>query len=58
MTWGCVVHIVPLDDLRDHDENIDCWCCPRVEEEGAGLMVIHNAMDGREKYETGEQRLH
>lgn len=51
------LHIVPEDDLREHDASSTCWCCPAEDCETLGLW-IHNALDGRERYETGELRLH
>lgn len=49
-----IYHVVPIDDLREHSTDIDkpCWCKPREDD---GVMV-HNSMDGREKYETGERK--
>lgn len=45
------VHVVPVKDLREHEteRGADCWCEPRVEfEEGStGLLIIHEALDGR-----------
>lgn len=55
--WQCIIHVVPVDDLRDHAETVDCWCCPTVEIAGAGCMVVHNSMDGREDFETGARKL-
>jgi len=43
-------HVMPVADLRDHEARPDCWCRP-VDDEG---VFVHNAMDFREKYETGE----
>ena len=49
------VHVYPLNDLRDHvTEGSSCWCHPVLDDEDDELIVIHNAMDHREKYETGE----
>ncbi len=49
------IHVVPIDDLREHIEDNDrCWCRPRVEDDG--MVIVHNSMDGREKYETGERK--
>lgn len=46
------VHVLPINDLRDHDENgAGCWCRPRVEDG----VIIHNSMDGRELIERGER---
>jgi hypothetical protein len=46
-------HVIPRDDLRDHEDSADCWCKPQEDDETPGLF-IHNSLDGREKYETGE----
>jgi len=44
------VHVVPLNDYREHIADRNCWCCPLVEDDG---VVIHHAMDCREQYEQG-----
>jgi len=47
MTW----HVYPIDDLREHVVDLaegECWCKPAVDEHG---IVIHNALDQRERYE-------
>lgn len=46
------VHILPLNDLRQHEESSDCWCEPKID----GDIIVHNALDEREKYETGERK--
>lgn len=52
-----VWHIVPVDDLMDHEtDGLDCWCNPDYDEwEG---LITHNALDGREAYETGQRKPH
>ena len=52
------VHVLPIDDLRKHDEKgCNCWCNPRTEqEENARVVIIHNSMDGREILESIELR--
>lgn len=47
------LHVVPVRDLREHEETRWCWCAPRLERpEPAGLViVIHNSADGRELVE-------
>lgn len=53
MTW----HIIPVNDLREHDtEGGTCWCCPEYDEDDD--LYIHNSLDEREKYETGERKYH
>ena len=44
-------HVVPMDDLRDHDAE-NCWCFPAVEDD----VIVHNSADGRESFETGARR--
>lgn len=48
------VHVLPLEDLRLHDERRQCWCRPRVDVIGiGGAVVVHHALDGREYFEPG-----
>lgn len=53
-----IQHVYPLGDMREHitEGQRACWCRPHVELVGAGYLVTHNAMDGREKFETGERK--
>jgi len=44
-------HIIPVDDLREHSRT-NCWCAP---EDDDGL-IVHNSLDRRELYETGERK--
>lgn len=46
------VHVLPINDLKDHIERSDCWCRPQ-EDEG---VIIHNSMDRREEYEHGRKK--
>ena len=46
------VHVVPLEDLREHVLR-NCWCSPTIDEDS---IVIHNALDEREKFERGERK--
>lgn len=49
-------HVLPLADWREHQEARDCWCCPGfVDDDAGGVIVVHNAMDGRETYEQGRK---
>ncbi len=49
-------HVYPLDDLREHElyTHTGCWCRPVMDEDG---VIVHNSMDGREKFETGERKM-
>lgn len=44
------IHCLPIGDLREHEEKETCWCRPTVDDG----IVIHNALDQRERWETGE----
>lgn len=47
-------HVVPLEDLREHDLTPTCWCHPEQHDDES--IVVHMSMDGREAYETGERK--
>lgn len=48
------IHITPMDDYRPHDYTSKCWCRP-VEDAEEPDMWMHNSLDGREAFETGER---
>jgi len=48
-------HVIPINDLREHVPSPDCWCRPPPDDEHD--VFTHHAMDRREDYETGQQRL-
>lgn len=54
--YESVMHIVPVDDVKEHLLARDgrCWCNPRVE--WNGLVYVHNSADGREDYEEGRRK--
>jgi hypothetical protein len=45
------MHILPIGDLREHDETRDCWCRPKLQCVERTIIVIHNSADGRELIE-------
>ena len=47
------MHIIPLEDLRPHEPCAECWCVPTEDDEEPDIW-LHHALDGRERYETGE----
>lgn len=47
------IHIIPLNDFKEHIQSKDCWCHPKALEHD-DKVIVHNAMDQREKYERGE----
>ncbi len=44
------VHVYPLEDLIPHLWSKNCPCEPKRDEQEPSMMV-HNALDGRERYE-------
>lgn len=54
-------HVVPIGDLKPHSLLPHCWCNP-VENLDDDIMQIagrhfeHNAMDGREAFETYQRK--
>lgn len=50
------IHVMPVDDLKPHLSARGCWCRP-VEDSSTVLgehdVLIHNAMDCRERHEAG-----
>jgi hypothetical protein len=52
-----VVHVVPINDLREHsiDARFPCECLPEEQfVEGGGVVIVHNSWDGREITERAE----
>ena len=45
------IHILPVNDLKQHEESTTCECLPSVEFENGEMLVIHNSFDGRENKE-------
>lgn len=45
------VHVIPNNDLREHEPTSECFCQPTEEEPG---LWVHHSLDRRELYETGE----
>jgi len=45
------IHVLPMKDLREHDETRTCWCHPKVERVEGGVVVTHHSADGRELVE-------
>lgn len=64
MTWitvsaesqagNTVTHVVPLNDIYEHQLQAECWCSPHLDEEF--FVATHNSADHREDYETGERK--
>lgn len=46
------LHILPINDIKEHQELSTCECGPRIEFENGEMIIVHNSFDGREKYES------
>lgn len=57
-----IVHVLPVNDLIEHDEEgDDCPCGPTVEpvfaDDGyCGWLITHHSLDGREKHEWMKEK--
>lgn len=56
------VHVLPVNDLKPHDESENCACKPKVKYttpasiyRSRGRLIVHNSYDGREFYEEWEE---
>jgi hypothetical protein len=45
------IHVLPIHDLREHEDTRTCWCQPTLRQESGAMMVIHQSADGRELIE-------
>lgn len=43
------LHVVPIEDTREHALWPACWCWPTRTEEGQ--LFVHHSADGREAHE-------
>ena len=41
------VHVIPVNDRREHEAEADCWCVPMADDLDPDVLV-HNALDGRD----------
>lgn len=42
------IHVIPVDDLKEHTEDSTCECAPTVFTENGEMIFVHNSYDGRE----------
>ena len=46
-----MIHILPVGDIKPHEESTTCHCQPKVIMESGEMIVVHSAFDGREALE-------
>ena len=39
------LHVLPLKDTQDHDDDAECWCHPTPDDDG---IIVHHSLDRRE----------
>jgi hypothetical protein len=50
------VHVIPTDDLIEHEtDGDDCVCGPTIEMTEGGWLVTHHSLDGRERGEPPQR---
>lgn len=50
MTDELLIHVMPVGDLKEHIDDVSCWCHPTASIEESHV-IIHNSLDGRESAE-------
>lgn len=45
-------HVLPINDIREHETTGDCWCDPAIEVNSKLPLVVHNSADQRELKEN------
>jgi hypothetical protein len=53
MIW----HILPENDLKEHQEESTCECNPESFIENGDTFIVHNSYDGREGVELANEIL-
>lgn len=43
-----VMHVMPKQDLTEHEASADCQCGPERHREPEGVIFRHHSLDGRE----------
>jgi hypothetical protein len=50
-TSAAHMHVVPVNDLREHAVSQSCWCRPTPDDG----VIVHHSMDLREEFEEGRK---
>lgn len=46
-----IQHVIPLNDLKPHEETSLCNCYPKIVMENGNMIFVHNSYDKRELVE-------
>ena len=53
------LHVVPLNDDKEHRLSPRCSCTPFLDDDGdGGAFWVHNSFDGRHEYENNGRLRH
>lgn len=52
-----MIHVLPINDIEEHEETTACKCEPTVLNENGEFIVVHNSFDGREGVEIVNELL-
>ena len=53
MNW----HVLPVDDIEEHEQSTTCKCEPKVIHENGDIIIVHNSFDGSEGIEWANEIL-
>lgn len=52
VVYKMTYYVLPINDIKEHEEESTCSCNPKVEVLPNGdMLIIHNSFDGREYVE-------
>jgi hypothetical protein len=53
-----IFHVLPINDVDEHDESKFCKCHPKTEiQENGGRLIVHNSFDRREYFEDDNKKV-
>ena len=52
-----MINVLPINDLRDHEEATSCWCHPRLILDAPEIIAVHHSADGRELLEANHKEV-
>lgn len=52
-----MINIYPINDIKEHTEDIDCPCGPELSYQEDEVIVLHKPYDGRDKEMIADNQL-
>lgn len=53
-----MINVMPIKDLKEHQEDSTCHCCPSLIMENGEMILVHNSFDGRESVLNSRKMVH